>query len=235
MRDSLSQVLEDALGASVSPCRAASVVLIFVGGEWSSGKSTTAVRLASALGCANVVHTDVVRAALRAMPQSRAVGRALAPSTYETWQLAGDTFSDQALAEGFEMQCRAILPAMEQCLSEACDFGKDTVVEGLHLAPEIWGRLASERNALFVWLTCPESRLRERIIRRCETTYRGRSADRYLAADRLAKIMALNALLLRQAQDAGLPVIDIEDAGGRRRLADLVAAHVRACGRSRAD
>ena len=206
-----------------SGCRGPLTVLI--GGGWSAGKSTMAVRLAAQLGVANVVHSDVVRSVLRQCMGAEQ-REALMPSTYETWKLSESTYSQRALAEGFRRQCNAVAPAIHHCLREAIDFGKDTVVEGMHLHPAIYAPAAEEGKHLFLWLVCGTSSLPARIVERCHTTYLGRPPQRYMEQARFRKIADLNLLLAAEAERNRVPVLDLSSERDMTTLSKLFAQYV---------
>jgi 2-phosphoglycerate kinase len=200
-------------------------LMIFLGGGWGAGKSTTATQLAAELGVANVIHSDVVRAVLRecASAEQR---KLLMPSTYESWQLVADRFSPEALAKGFRTQCGAMAPAIRRCLREAVDFGKDTIVEGMHLHPGIYAPTDQEGQQLFVWLVCARRHLPSRIVDRCRTTYLRRSPERYTEDARFRKITSLNTSLEAEANSSGVPVLDLSVCTDRQKLPGLFARYV---------
>ena len=196
-------------------------VIVLIGGAWSAGKSTTAVRLASRLEMANVIHTDVVRACLRQTVEGEA-GRCLSLATYETWRCTSRKLSVESLSVGFLRQCRILLPAVSRSLQEALDYGKDTVIEGLHLHPLLWYAIAEEVSALYVWLTYPNGMYANKIRDRCSSTYRNRSTARYLDPERANQIRLLNQLLLNTAQDHHVTILDVTELDPTEALCNIL-------------
>jgi len=182
--------------------------VFLIGGAWSAGKSTIAVRLANHLRIANVIHTDVLRTCIRASIEGKEA-YCVSLATYETWRCQSLMFSPQSLSSGFLRQCKAILPLVRQCLDEAIQYGKDTVIEGLHLHPLLVQEIIKKVSAIYVWLTYPGNMYERKICDRCCTTYRNRPASRYLEMDRAKKILMLNQLLLDVAREQHITILDV--------------------------
>ncbi len=182
--------------------------IFLIGGSWSVGKSTIAVKLACNLGIANVIHTDVLRTCIRASIKGEE-SYCLSLATYETWRCQSPTFSPQSLSSGLLRQCQAVLPLVRQCLHEAIQYGKDTVIEGLHLHPILIQEIIKEVSAIYVWLTYPDNMYEKKVCDRCCTTYKNRSPGRYLEADRKKQILMLNQLLLDAARKQNISILDV--------------------------
>lgn len=183
-------------------------VIILIGGAWSAGKSTTAIRLAYQLKIANIVHTDVLRASLREFTKGED-GQCLSLATYETWRCESQTLSSQSLSNGFLRQCQLVLPPLKRCLQEAIEYGKDTIIEGLHLHPSLIQPIAEKMSAKYIWLTYSDSAYEGKVTDRCSSTYRGRDATRYLEVERAKKILMLNQLLIDAAQEHRVTTLDV--------------------------
>ena len=92
------------------------------------------------------------------------------------------------IVEGFLHQCALIFPSVKRCIEEAADYGKDTVVEGMHLHPLLYSKIAKELRFIFVWLSYSEASFKQRVHKRCNQTYRNRSPARYLDERRAQKL-----------------------------------------------
>lgn len=181
---------------------------ILIGGGWSAGKSTLAVRLAGVFNIFNIVHTDVVRAVLRSRGEGQS---ALYCSTYDAWKLYKDTFSINALRQGIHEQSSIVKPAVMMCLKEAEDFGKFTIVEGIHLLPSLYSELAKKKNVVFFSLSYPRRVFSMMVTNRCSSTYLHRDAAKYLESEKRSSILTLNDIITREAHEYDIPVFDVTD------------------------
>lgn len=194
--------------------------IILIGGGWSSGKSTSAIAIAQALGIANVIHTDIIRATLRNFSHKNK--QCLNLATYNTWQLYSKYFSKDTLVNGFEKQCRAVMPGIIKCINEAVDFGKDTVIEGMHLLPRLYSNYAAHHNIYYFTLYVNRSEFRDRIRKRCTTTYKNRDYEKYLEHDKYTSIMALNDALASDAKKYLIPLFDLNEVADVKKLVALL-------------
>jgi len=200
-------------------------ILLFLGGGWNTGKSTNAIILATQMGVVNVIHTDVVRSALR-VTLKKNERDCLMKATYEAWRCESRSFSNKAVGAGFLKQSNLIAPAIRQCIKEASDYGKDTIIEGMHLHPAIYYTIAQRLRCLFIWLKAKEEEVEKRIVKRCETSYRGRTPDRYLKNIRFNKIMAINNYLLNEARKNRLPILDLDSNEDKETLSKMLFEYI---------
>lgn len=196
---------------------------MLLGGGWNTGKSSSAVLLATQLGVANVIHTDVLRSSLRAIAVTESRD-CLNTSSYETWRCKAKSFSPTALREGFLEQCRAIYPAARKNLEDAYESGKDTIIEGIHLYPPLYADIAARLNGVFVWLVRDNALSAKSLAARCASNYRRRDPQKYRRRNRNVQIENLNSQLELAAKQLGLPLLNLHELEGRRRLGKLLVS-----------
>jgi 2-phosphoglycerate kinase len=182
-------------------------LIVMIGGGWSAGKSSLTVKLAYELKMANIIHTDVVRSCLREVLDNESQF-CISLSTYESWKDAGLECTEQTLSEGFLRQCKLIYPSIKRSIEEAVDFGKNTIIEGMHLHPELYKGISEKYNCKYFWLSFSEGHYDQRVKERCVSNYKNRDSGKYLSSKNKFKIILLNNILLKTASSSGICIID---------------------------
>lgn len=182
-------------------------LIVLLGGGWSSGKSTLAIKLASDLNIANVIHTDVVRCCLRGIFGDQK-DSCIKLSTYETWKDVSLECTEHSLSEGFLRQCQVLYPLIKHTIEEAIDFGKDTIIEGMHLHPALYKTFSATYGCKYFWLFFSDKYFEKRVKDRCRCNYKNRDHKKYLTSENKGKITMLNSSLLENATKLGVCVID---------------------------
>lgn len=199
--------------------------VIFLGGGWGAGKSTSAVMLASTLGIANVIHTDVLRSCLRVSNLAR-IRKIVKPATYATWKVASRTLSEKSLQQGLRMQSIQVRRCVFQIIREVEDFGKDTVIEGIHLLPGLYKQYAQAHKCCLLCLDVGPDTLEERIRARCRTTYRRRAPERYLSTSRYSHLCMLNQIVRSDARRYEVPVLDMAKGDQMCKCLDILKQYL---------
>ena len=193
-------------------------IVVFIGGATGTGKSTVASELAYRFGITRVTSTDFVRQTMRAFFSGDFM-----PSIHHSSFEAGDAFPDaeDPLEFGFLQQARNVLVGVRASSERALEEGWSLVLEGVHLVPGMVElpppRLAA---STFVVLAIPDE---EEHARHFHTRHEGseRPESRYL--ERFDDIRRLQELLVGRALQAGVPVIENDDAdAAARTVADLL-------------
>ncbi|HUJ56184.1 MAG TPA: hypothetical protein VLW49_09385 [Gaiellaceae bacterium] len=193
-------------------------IVVFIGGATGTGKSTVASELAYRFGITRVTSTDFVRQTMRAF-----FSPAFMPSIHYSSFEAGDAFpdADDPLEFGFLQQARNVLVGVRASSERALEEGWSLVLEGVHLVPGLVelppSRLAA---SVFVVLAIPDEEEHARHFHHRDEDSE-RPVSRYL--ERFGEIRRMQELLVERALEAGVPVVENDDAEiAARTVADLV-------------
>jgi 2-phosphoglycerate kinase len=193
-------------------------IVVFIGGATGTGKSTVASELAYRFGITRVTSTDFVRQTMRAF-----FSPTFMPSIHYSSFEAGDAFpdADDPLEFGFLQQARNVLVGVRASSERALEEGWSLVLEGVHLVPGLVelppSRLAA---SVFVVLAIPDEEEHARHFQHRDEDSE-RPLSRYL--ERFDEIRRMQELLVERALEAGVPVVENDDADiTARTVADLV-------------
>ena len=180
-----------------------------IGGASNTGKSTWGIEIAYRLGIRNIVHTDTLRNTLRATLERRK-HPALFLSSYQCWRPYAKTYNPAALARGFHDQSKLVAKAIRAVVQDAEDYGKFTLIEGMHVTPSLLDSLKGKHSYTQVFLldVSREETLRKRLEDRCESTYLNRSASKYSGV--FPEFKTLRERLVRDAKKKSVPVVSNE-------------------------
>ncbi len=183
-------------------------LLLLIGGPTGGGKSTVATQVAQRLGVTRIVSTDAVREIMRAT-----IGAELLPALHvSSFEAGGATEVDgpgeerDALVAGFVRQVRAVSVGVQHVLERAVEERADTLVEGVHLVPDLIELPApSEAITVQVVLTIDdEHRHRSHLSGRSQEQPH-RPPRRYL--DHFREIRLLQEEVIARARDAGVATV----------------------------
>jgi 2-phosphoglycerate kinase len=182
-------------------------IVVLVGGATGTGKSTVATEVAHRLGITRVTSTDFVRQTMRAFFSPEFM-----PSVHHSSFEAGEGLpaaereAGDPLLIGFADQTRHVLVGVEAAIERAQHEGWSVVLEGVHLVP---GMLRPPpAGVLFVHVIVAiedETLHAEHFSIRDAATGGSRALQKYL--DRLGDIRHLQDFIVREAANAGVPVI----------------------------
>ena len=109
--------------------------VIFIVGAPGSGKSFVAEAIATRLSIPRIVRTDTVREIMRACIQRNDITETLHRSAILACELAPE--GEDANIWGFMQQAKDLVPGIEAALKQAKKEGKDLIIEGIHLLPNL--------------------------------------------------------------------------------------------------
>lgn len=193
--------------------------ILMIGGASNVGKSSWSLEIAYRLGIRNVVHTDTLRNTLRAILDRKKEQDLFLP-TYRCWKPYSKKFNPRALLKGFEKQCHLITPYIHSVIQDAENYGKFTVIEGIHIVPSYFTRTTCDHpNILILMLDIPSSGIhRRRLGVRSESTYLNRRKTTYLRV--FKGFRTIRDYLVQDAEKSSVAVV--ENRGGPETLDQLL-------------
>jgi len=182
-------------------------LVVLLSGVTGVGKSTVATQLAGRLGFVHVIATDQVRQVVRAF-FSHEFLPSVHHSSFDVAQALADVRpGDEGTVEGYLRQVQDIAPGIDALVERAISDRTPMVLEGVHLLPELPNpSLCAQATTVRALIAVRDPEVHRRNFQR-----RGlqtlRAPERYLEG--LARIRVLQDYLVRRAEDAGIPVIDV--------------------------
>jgi 2-phosphoglycerate kinase len=180
-------------------------VVVLIGGATGVGTSTLAADIARRLNIQSVIGTDIVREVLR-----HAISPDLLPSLHKSsyeitpQDMRVPVTEEETVLSGYRAQASQVSVGVEALVDRGLKEGKNMVVEGVHLAPEIiLNRYQDHPNvcSLVVYLS-DESIHRARFHMRALSTSIRRPAEEYIA--HIREIRQIHDYILESALRSGI-------------------------------
>lgn len=151
-------------------------IIITLSGASSIGKSSFCLELAHALGIRNIVITDIIRMVLRSN-NAKSKNKALFLPSYDCWKAYSKVYDKKAHIKGFKDQCSEVLPYILDVINEARDYGKITIIEGLHIIPSMIPKeILSMANFIPIVIDVPKDQKHKELFeKRKHSTYLNKS------------------------------------------------------------
>jgi len=204
-------------------------IVILIGGTAGVGKSEFAAEVAYRLGIARVVSTDSVRQALRSLISAE-LSPVLHESSYSAWmaellpeERVGALPKRRAVIRGFQAQVLQLGPATRAIAERNVTEATSVVIEGIHVVPGVSpGAAVKGAIVVEVMLAVADEHIHQvRFERREGRTGARRPMAPYM--QHFEEIRMLQAWLVKRAQDAEVPVLDVSDLDeAADRAVDLV-------------
>lgn len=215
LREEVARLLREEVGAEASArylnWQRARIrdrpLILMIGGATGVGKSTVATQTATQLGITRIVSTDAIREVMRSTLSPELVPH-LHVSSFEALaaqETVPSSVATEALLVGFLRQVAAVRVGVEQIIARSVLEQTDTVIEGVHLVPDL---LPRPDPASAITVACMLA-IEDEDRHRSNFTERGqdqrRPHQRYL--ERFDAIRLIQRELLLRAEQAGVPVI----------------------------
>lgn len=186
-------------------------IIVLLAGVPGIGKSTLSVDLSKRLEITNIIGTDMVREILRQTISSNLIPE-LHCSSYEAYKHLKPTINPilrQSIV-GYEEQCRHVIVGVEAAIQSALYSRENTIIEGVHLAPNILNRsILDESHVLMILLYLENEEEHLRRIQSRGSEVKQRSADRYLSS--FQAIRKIQTYLVEEANKLNIPIIETSD------------------------
>ena len=187
-------------------------IIILLAGVPGIGKSTIASRLSQRLEITNIIGTDMIRQILRQTISSKLIPE-LHSSSYEAYKFLKPKLNPilrQSIV-GYEEQCRHIIVGVEAAIQTALYSRENSIIEGVHLAPNIFNpSILSEPHVKMILLYLEDEDEHKRRILARGTEVELRKAERYMAA--FTEIRNIQTYLVEEATKANIPIIETSES-----------------------
>ena len=154
------------------------ILIIFISGETTTGKSTWAIELCKRLGIRNLIHTDIVREFERL--KSKKTKDPINFSSYQVYKAYSNKFSTKNLNKGFIYQSQKINKIIKRLIYHSSEYGKITLIEGINIMPSIVKKNYSSYYFINFHLTHTNTISRKKLQKdRFEYNYLNRDINKY--------------------------------------------------------
>ncbi len=154
------------------------ILLIFISGESTTGKSTWAIELCKRLGIRNLIHSDIVREFERL--NCKKTNEPINFSSYQVHKAYSKKFTTQNFDKGFIKQSQKINKTIKKLILHSSDYGKITLIEGINIMPGIVKKNYSNYYFINFHLTHTNTSSRKKLQKdRFEYNYLNRNIKKY--------------------------------------------------------
>ena len=198
-------------------------IIILLSGVPGIGKSSIAAELSKRLDITNIIGTDMIREILRQTISSRLIPE-LHTSSYNAYKSLKPKLNPilrQSIV-GYEEQCRHIVVGVETAIQTALYSRENTIIEGVHLLPNIFNPdILDDNHVRMILLYLEEEEEHKRRINARGSNIEQRKADRYITA--FAEIREIQTYLVEEATKAEIPIIETSDSNkALDRIMDII-------------
>ena len=188
-------------------------IIILLAGVPGIGKSTIASQLSQRLEISHIIGTDMIRQVLRQTISAKLIPE-LHSSSYEAYKMLKPKINPilrQSIV-GYEEQCRHVIVGVESAIQTALYSRENSIIEGVHLAPNILDpSVLAETHVIMILLYLEEKEEHKRRIQARGTEVEFRKSDRYI--DALSEIRNIQTYLVEEATKAKVPIIETSESG----------------------
>ncbi len=183
-------------------------IIVLLSGVPGIGKSTISSLLSQRLDITNIIGTDMIREVLRQTIAPNLVPE-LHCSSYEAFKYLKPKLNPilrQSII-GYEEQSKHVIVGVEAAIKSALYSRENTLLEGVHLAPNMLQSSALKEPHVIMFLLYLEDE--DEHLQRIQTrgtVVENRRADRYL--DAFSEIRNIQTYLVEEATKANIPIIE---------------------------
>lgn len=191
--------------------RSRTPLIIMIGGSSAVGKSSLTIEMAKLFGIRAIVGTDMLRHTIATGCSD--VPKTLSLFSHECWKAVSTQYSAKSLIEGFQKQCWDLFPAIRGACEHSVRHVQNTLIEGVHLIPELVQELGKvvPGHIVPIYIVSSTERLKSLLIpKRTRSTYMHRSASEY--GERLGRLSALAEWWSQELQSRGVRFIENDEA-----------------------
>ncbi|MHA1260229.1 MAG: hypothetical protein ACTSSG_12360 [Candidatus Heimdallarchaeaceae archaeon] len=186
-------------------------IIILLSGVPGIGKSTLASMLSQRLEITKIIGTDIIREILRQTISSKLVPE-IHCSSYEAYKSIKPTLNPilrQSIV-GYEEQSRHIVVGVEATIQSALYSRENTLIEGVHLAPNIIKpSVLRNPHVTMIMLYLEDKEEHMKRIQSRGTNVENRGAQRYIEA--FSEIRNIQTYLVEEATKTDIPIVETSD------------------------
>ncbi|MCE7743490.1 MAG: AAA family ATPase [Candidatus Heimdallarchaeota archaeon] len=186
--------------------------IILLAGVPGIGKSSLAVNLSERLEITNIIGTDMIRAILRQTISSKLIPE-IHSSSYEAYKHLKPTLNPilRPSIVGYEEQSRHIIVGVEAAIQSALYSRENTIIEGVHLAPNLLNQeILNDVHVIMILLYLEDEEEHIRRITSRGSKIEQRGSDRYIEA--FPEIRDIQTYLVEEATKAKIPIIETSES-----------------------
>ncbi len=187
-------------------------IIVLLAGVPGIGKSSLAVNLSERLEITNIIGTDMIREILRQTISSKLIPE-IHCSSYEAYKYLKSTLNPilRKSIVGYEEQSRHIIVGVEAAIQSALYSRENTIIEGVHLAPNLLNPdVLKEAHVILILLYLEDEEEHSRRIKSRGSKIEKRGANRYIEA--FSEIRNIQTYLVEEATKAKIPMIETSDS-----------------------
>ena len=186
-------------------------IIVLLAGVPGIGKSTLATSLSERLEITNIIGTDMIREILRQTISSKLIPE-IHSSSYEAYKYLKSTLKPKLKESivGYEEQSRHVIVGVEAVIESALYSRENTVIEGVHLAPNILNpEVLNEPHVIMILLYLEEEKEHSRRIESRGSRIEKRGAESFI--DAFLEIRDIQTYLVEEATKTKIPIIETTD------------------------
>jgi len=198
-------------------------IIVLLAGVPGIGKSTLAANLSERLEITNIIGTDMIREILRQTISSKLIPE-LHTSSYNAYKFLKQNLNPilRKSIVGYEEQCRHVIVGVEAAIQSALYSRENTIIEGVHLAPNILNPdMLNEAHVIMILLYLENEEEHSRRIKSRGSKVEQRGFDRYIKA--FPEIRDIQTYLVEEATKAKIPMIETsESSKATNKIMDII-------------
>ncbi len=175
--------------------------IILIMGAPVSGKSTISYKLAIELGIEQVIDTDIIRG-IKAVQEPK--NQYINTYSFKSWELFGKKQSQKNILLGYEKYSEQIEKEISGVININDSWGRNIIMEGVHLHPNLIEKLIKKNNVQTVCLSVNSKEHKRNILNRLKKSYQ----QPKFYFDNFKAIRELNDFLVDCARKYTIPVIE---------------------------
>ncbi len=187
-------------------------IIILLAGVPGIGKSTLAANLSERLEITNIIGTDMIREILRQTISTKLIPE-IHSSSYEAYKYLKPTLNPilrQSIV-GYEEQSRHIIVGVEAAIQSALYSRETTIIEGVHLAPNILNpEILNDPHVIMILLYLENEEEHSRRIKSRGSKIEQRGSSRYIEA--FSEIRKIQTYLVEEATKAKIPMVETSES-----------------------
>ena len=198
-------------------------IILLLAGVPGIGKSTLASLLSQRLEITKIIGTDMIREILRQTISPKLVPE-IHCSSYEAFKYLKPSLNPilrQSIV-GYEEQSRHVIVGVEAAIQSALYSRENTLIEGVHLAPNIINpQLLNNSHVVFILLYLEDEETHLNRLKARGKNVENRGSDRYI--DAFEEIRSIQTYLMEESNKVNIQKVETSDRDASlKKIMDIV-------------